>query len=281
MEFRIYRESDLPDIIEIAKHIWEGNDYLPKRIGEFLADPHSHPCVIERDDKVVSVGNMRFINKDIIWLEALRTHPDYRAKGLAKAITSEFFKLGKSMGAKQAWLMTSQSNLETQKILQDLEFAESHLVSLCGFVEEDDNRPEIKEDGTLSSIKFIDKYVSDEARELANQWKIADKLDPSSIVYSEFLAYPSNSYEVSVWIENNSVFSLPDGSLMTIRESRERDNQICFGVTTNNPLVLEAATYYVNSRYSESRIYMFYPYRIKHPLFHTDDWLFRLMIKEL
>ena len=280
MGFRIYKESDLPDIIEITKDIWEGNDYLPKRIGEFLTDPHSHPCVIELDNKVISVGNMRFINDDIVWLEALRTHPEYRAKGLAKTLTSELFKLGKSMGAKQAWLMTSQSNMATQKILEDLKFTESHLISLSGFVEED-NLPEIKEDGTLSSIKFIDKYISAKARELVSQWKIADKLDPSSIIYSEFLAYPSNAYEVSTWINNKSVYTLPDGSLMTIRDSRERDNQICIGVTTDDPIVLEAAAYFVNSRYSELRTYMFYPNKIKHPLFHTKTWKFRLMIKEL
>jgi ribosomal protein S18 acetylase RimI-like enzyme len=280
MEVRIYKDSDLPDIIEISKDIWEGNDYLPERIGEFLADPHSHPCVIELDNKVVSVGNMRFINKDTVWLEALRTHPEFREQGLAKTLTSEFFKLGKTMGAKQAWLMTSQSNLATQHILEDLKFAESHLISLCGFIEEE-NLPEIKEDGTLSSLKFIDNHISDEGRDLAGKWMIAEKLDPLSIIYSEFLAYPSNSYEVLTWIESKSVYSLPDGSLMTILDSRERDNQLCIGVTTNNPLVLEAAAYYVNSRYSEVRTYMFYPNEVRHTLFHTDDWIFRLMIREL
>lgn len=280
MDFRLYKESDLPDIIDISKHIWEGNDYLPKRIGEFLADPHSHPCVIELDNKVVSVGNMRFINEDIIWLEALRTHPDYRDRGLAKAITAEFFKLGKSMGAKQAWLFTSRSNLATQKIMEDLDFKESHLISLCGFIEEE-NLPEIKDNGTLSSLKFINNHISERGRDLAGQWKIAEKLPPSSIIYSEFLAYPSNSYEVLSWIDSKSIYSLPDGSLMTIQYSRERDNQICIGVTTDNPLVLEAAAHFVNSRYSELRTYMFYPSMVQHTLFHTDDWIFRLMVKEL
>ena len=46
---REYKESDYEDILEISKHIWEGSDYLPKLIHEFVKNPHCKPYVVEED----------------------------------------------------------------------------------------------------------------------------------------------------------------------------------------------------------------------------------------
>jgi hypothetical protein len=80
---REYQNTDFLDLLDISQHIWEGEDYLPRRIDNYVKNPNSYPMVALEKDKVISIGNFEFLNEEIIWIEALRTHPNFRNKGWA------------------------------------------------------------------------------------------------------------------------------------------------------------------------------------------------------
>jgi len=56
------------------------------------------------------------------WLEAARTDPNYRRKGVATVITKECFKFAVQKGAKLVRLVTSSDNTATLRVLRKLGF---------------------------------------------------------------------------------------------------------------------------------------------------------------
>jgi hypothetical protein len=59
---RILHRYDIPEILEICKTTWNGHDHLPLIINEWLEDISSHPFVLEQDNRVVGVANVRMID---------------------------------------------------------------------------------------------------------------------------------------------------------------------------------------------------------------------------
>jgi N-acetylglutamate synthase-like GNAT family acetyltransferase len=87
-KIRKVQESDIEDVLEISRHVWEGHDYLPYVIKVWLQDQNSHTYGIEVDSHIVGLGNLRLVEKGQTgWMEGLRIHPDYRGKGFANKLT--------------------------------------------------------------------------------------------------------------------------------------------------------------------------------------------------
>jgi N-acetylglutamate synthase-like GNAT family acetyltransferase len=88
-KIRPLRESDRDDILEIAKHTWDGHDYLPYSFDAWLKDKNSHTAAIEQKGHVIALANLRVIeNGRTGWMEGLRVHPDHRGKGFANTLTN-------------------------------------------------------------------------------------------------------------------------------------------------------------------------------------------------
>jgi len=113
MRTRIKRVSSLDrnDILEISRHIWEGHDYLPFIIDEWLKDPNSYTYGFEVDDRLVAVANLRLIeNGRTGWMEGLRVHPDHRRKGFANVLTERLIKKAEDLGVQRFRYATSTEN---------------------------------------------------------------------------------------------------------------------------------------------------------------------------
>jgi len=69
--------------MELTRTIWEGDDYVPKVWGDWLADPEGILAVAEYDSHVVGLGKLTLLAPREWWLEGLRTHPDFEGHGVA------------------------------------------------------------------------------------------------------------------------------------------------------------------------------------------------------
>lgn len=108
---RKVRLSDCDDILEISRHIWEGHDYVPQILDEWLKNPKCHTYGVETDDRLVGIGNLRLTDRNQTgWMEGLRVHPDYRRRGYAEKLTDYFVKLGSKLKVKQLRYTTGQGN---------------------------------------------------------------------------------------------------------------------------------------------------------------------------
>jgi ribosomal protein S18 acetylase RimI-like enzyme len=110
-DLRPLRASDKEDVLEIARHTWEGHDYLPYFFDVWIHDKHSHPTAIEKDGHVVALANLRVIdNGRTGWMEGLRVHPDYRGQGLASILTHHVVKLAMEIPVERIRYTTAVGN---------------------------------------------------------------------------------------------------------------------------------------------------------------------------
>lgn len=278
VKIRYYHPDDFESIKEISSHIWEGQDYLPRKINQFHEDPKSHPLVVEVEGRIVSVGNMRFIRDDLVWLEAIRTHPDVRGKGYGRMLSEKHLKIARELGAREAWLSTGTENKATAKMLKNLDFEEIYLFNLWQADEE--SQEELDEKGKLLSIDSLGDHVSGMSREFLTKWtqirsfdeilRISKTIDNNeyNMILGEFKAFPIDSYESLKWIESGSMYYLDDPpSLLTINPSSERDNLVVLGVTTNSADVVGAALLFAQKMHPDTRLKLFYSSSVDNPLF--------------
>jgi GNAT superfamily N-acetyltransferase len=74
--------KDTPDVMELTRTIWEGEDYVPKVWREWLEDFEGLLAVAERAGKVVGTGKLTRFSPGDWWLEGLRVHPDLQGLGI-------------------------------------------------------------------------------------------------------------------------------------------------------------------------------------------------------
>jgi GNAT superfamily N-acetyltransferase len=110
-DIRPLRESDKEDILEIARHTWEGHDYIPYFFDAWLKDKDSHPVGIEYNGHIIALANLRVIdNGRTGWMEALRVHPNHRGKGLATILTQHVVRLAKNIPVSRIRYTTAVGN---------------------------------------------------------------------------------------------------------------------------------------------------------------------------
>jgi len=122
-KIRKVTESDREDILEISRHIWEGHDYLPSVIEEWLKDSHSYTCGIEVEDQFVALANLRVIEGGRTgWMEGLRVHPDHRGKGYANALTEYLIEKAVELGVQRLRYTTSNENEASLRLAEKYGF---------------------------------------------------------------------------------------------------------------------------------------------------------------
>lgn len=108
---RALRKKDEDDVLEIARHTWDGHDYIPYYFDTWLIDKDSHPVGVEYDGHIIALANLRVIDDGKTgWMEALRVHPDYRGKGLATTLTQHVVQLARSIPVKRIRYTTGVDN---------------------------------------------------------------------------------------------------------------------------------------------------------------------------
>ena len=108
---RPLRASDKEDVLEIAKHTWDGHDYLPYYFDVWIKDVGAHPIAIEKDGHVVALANLRVIeNGRTGWMEGLRVHPNYRGQGLASILTRHLVKVARGVPVERVRYTTIVDN---------------------------------------------------------------------------------------------------------------------------------------------------------------------------
>ena len=201
------------DIIEISKHIWDGEDYLPRLINYYLEEPHCKPYVLEDDGKVVSVVNANYYTPDFAWLEAMRTHPDYRNKGIATKLNEYIFQEAVKSGVKELWLSTSKDNKATTKMLSKAGFEEVSLLKVWGFKDDDYDEKSVSENNgligpKLANIEYLEQHISQNIIDLTSYWRNVTDIDEINqntphdfpFLVNEFMICPVDSYFVNIWI---------------------------------------------------------------------------------
>lgn len=116
IEFRRAGAGDKADILAIAAQIWEGDDYLPDVIDDWLRPGPAQLIVAASGGRVVGLARYVMEFPRFAWLEGLRVDPRHQGHGLAKALTARLVEMVDAAGADLAALSTYFDNTASQKV---------------------------------------------------------------------------------------------------------------------------------------------------------------------
>jgi RimJ/RimL family protein N-acetyltransferase len=127
IEYRKLMHEDYNDIVDLCKDIWEGTDYLPELFHEWVDDNGLFLGAVDTDtNMVIGTDKYSVLYDGTGWLEGLRTHKDYRGKGIGKELALRVFKealddLGRDKINKIAF-STHISSVESIGMMKNLGF---------------------------------------------------------------------------------------------------------------------------------------------------------------
>lgn len=130
-------DKDMEAIHDICKDVYGGADYLPKTASILADDPNSSFVVLAdiTTDRPAAVGNARRFKPNMSWLEAIRTCPDHRSRGLARQLTASLIKSSRSEHGDAMYSCTVASNVAMRKVFERTNMKELGQIHQCSFAE--------------------------------------------------------------------------------------------------------------------------------------------------
>lgn len=117
------RKEDIPRIVAISGRIWEGDDYVPQVIGEWLEEEPGEVLVAEGEGLVVAFAHLFRLFPDLVWLEGFRTDPAWQGQGAGRTLAEDAVHRVRSTGIRTAAFSTYIENYASLHILVGLGFA--------------------------------------------------------------------------------------------------------------------------------------------------------------
>ena len=158
--FRKLTIDDIPAIKEISKDIWEGEDYVPLVIENWLQDENCMnygTFTDEKKEEMVGFGRVKFVTKEIAWLEGGRVKKDYQKKGIGREMINYALFYASQVKAKIAQYDTSSKNLGSVALAKYFGFIRKKSMNVLGA-----DRKEIKQFKT--HILDVKKISADDAK---------------------------------------------------------------------------------------------------------------------
>ncbi|KKK45951.1 hypothetical protein LCGC14_0766500 [marine sediment metagenome] len=111
--FRELTTDDIPNIREISKNIWDGEDYIPQVIEKWLQDKNcmNYGAFMDEDlGEIVGFGRVKFYNDKLAWLEGGRVNIKYQKQGVGREMMKFALDYSRKVKAKKAQFDTSSKN---------------------------------------------------------------------------------------------------------------------------------------------------------------------------
>jgi GNAT superfamily N-acetyltransferase len=109
---------DTFDALELTRHIWEGDDYVPQVWAEWLRDPEGLLAVAEYAGVVVGFGKLTKLSAAEWWLEGLRVHPEHEGRGIASRLNNLQYEFWLRKGSGIIRMATSSNREAVKHIAQ-------------------------------------------------------------------------------------------------------------------------------------------------------------------
>jgi RimJ/RimL family protein N-acetyltransferase len=200
--FRELTTEDIPAIKDISKDIWEGDDYIPNVIDEWLQDKDcmNYGTFLDKEKtELIGFGRVKLFDKDIAWLEGGRIKVSYQGQGIGKLQLGYAIDYAAKMGLKVAQYDTASDNHASLSLAKYYGFKEKKRMEL---LVADYNEMIIGE-------KFVPKFqklTADVAKNLYHQFDIGPG-DEICIGWS-FIPYKYLTDDLGFWIYNENAILL-------------------------------------------------------------------------
>jgi len=136
-KLRLYNPTtDRSALDEICANVYGGSDYLPKVADTYVADPMCSFLALEQNGIIVAVANYKRLPlQNSVWIEAVRTHPNHRNKGLATSLLRELVSLSREEGISNVTILTCtiESNIGMQRAFEKVGFRACNHIHTLSF----------------------------------------------------------------------------------------------------------------------------------------------------
>jgi GNAT superfamily N-acetyltransferase len=122
LTIRTARLADRARILAISAQIWEGDDYVPKVIDDWLRMRDSEVAVAELNGVVISFARTATLAPGYVWLEGIRTDTAAQGHGAGRSLTEYFIEKAARDGAQRIGLSTYVDNLASIHIAEQHRF---------------------------------------------------------------------------------------------------------------------------------------------------------------
>ena len=122
VHLRLVTEADRSRIDEISSQIWDGHDYVPELLDEWLADAAGEVVGAVIDDELVGFARRTWLAPGLAWFEGIRTDKVYRGRGVGRAITEYLIDRARAAGAIRISLSTYIDNKASIHIIESYGF---------------------------------------------------------------------------------------------------------------------------------------------------------------
>ncbi len=123
-----------PNEASVLEHVSEGvfdNPVDPYWSAEFLADPRHHLVVALSDGVVVGMATgLHYLHPDKppeLWINEVGVAPTHQGQGIGKALLRVLFDHARTLGCREAWVLTEEDNVVARRLYAALGAAEAPL----------------------------------------------------------------------------------------------------------------------------------------------------------
>ncbi len=110
---RLLQPNDASVLDNVADEVFD-NPIHPRWCAEFFADPRHHLVVALDGELVVGMASaVHYVHPDKpaeLWINEVAVAPTHSGRGLGRQIVSTLVAHGKSLGCREAWVLTSPTN---------------------------------------------------------------------------------------------------------------------------------------------------------------------------
>jgi aminoglycoside 6'-N-acetyltransferase I len=123
MDVRLLTRGDDPVLQDVAEGVF---DVAVDRalVSEFLADPRHHICVAIEEGTVVGFASaVHYVHPDKpaeLWINEVGVAPAFQRRGLAKAVLQELLSHARSLGCREAWVLTDEDNTSARALYKSV-----------------------------------------------------------------------------------------------------------------------------------------------------------------
>lgn len=119
LEIRRLTRGDRAVLDRVADDVFD-DAIRPALTAEFFDDPRHHLVVAIDDGVVVGfVSAVHYVHPDKpteLWINEVGVAPSHQGRGIGKALIAETLAAGRALGCREAWVLTSRSNVPAMRL---------------------------------------------------------------------------------------------------------------------------------------------------------------------
>jgi ribosomal protein S18 acetylase RimI-like enzyme len=123
VEIRILSSRDEAVLTHVARDVFD-YDVNRELTAEFLHDPRHHLAVAVEAGTVVGFASaVHYVHPDKppeLWINEVSVASSHQRHGVGRQLLAALFKLGDSLGCREAWVLTEHSNFAAQRLYQSV-----------------------------------------------------------------------------------------------------------------------------------------------------------------